>query len=86
MKSLDAHLHEFKTEGYTIFPKILDDTWVQQMRDAFHEIVERIPTPDEVNPPTSSTLSSTSQNSPCQPSQFRSFLISQRCSSGPTFN
>ena len=50
MKSLDAHLHEFKTEGYTIFPKILDDTWVQQMRDAFHEIVERIPTPDGSKP------------------------------------
>ena len=46
MKTLDEHLHEFKTDGYTIFPKILDDKWVQEMRDAYHQIAERLSTPD----------------------------------------
>ena len=45
-KTLEQHLEEFKTIGFTLFPKMLDDEWVAQMRAAFEEIADRIPNPD----------------------------------------
>ena len=45
-KPLEQHLEEFKTVGFTLFPKMLDDAWVAQMRDAFEEISDRIPNPE----------------------------------------
>ena len=39
-------MEEFKTIGFTLFPKMLDDDWVAQMRAAFEEIADRIPNPD----------------------------------------
>lgn len=45
-KTLDQHLDEFKTVGFTLFPKMLGDDWVAEMRDAFEEIADRIPNPD----------------------------------------
>ncbi len=45
-KSLQDHLTEFKSVGLTIFPKMLSDEWVGQMRAAFEEIADRIPNPD----------------------------------------
>jgi len=45
-KTLEQHLEEFKTIGFTLFPKMLDDDWVAQMRAAFEEIADRIPNPD----------------------------------------
>ena len=45
-KSLQEHLEEFKTVGFTLFPKMLDDGWVKAMRDSFEEIADRIPKPD----------------------------------------
>ena len=46
MKPLAEHLAEFKTEGMTIFPGMMDATWMRQMRDCFDEIADRVPTPD----------------------------------------
>lgn len=46
MKSLQEHLEEFKTNGFTLFPKMFDEGWVQAMRDSFEEIADRIPNPD----------------------------------------
>ena len=45
-KSLQKHLEEFKTVGFTLFPKMFDDNWVKAMRDSFEEIADRIPNPD----------------------------------------
>ena len=45
-KTLEQHLEEFKAIGFTLFPKMLDDDWVAQMRAAFEEIADRIPNPD----------------------------------------
>jgi hypothetical protein len=45
-KSLQQHLEEFKTVGFTIFPKMLDASWVKAIRDSFEEIADRIPNPD----------------------------------------
>lgn len=45
-KTLEQHLDEFKTVGFTLFPKMLGDDWVAEMRDAFEEIADRIPNPD----------------------------------------
>ena len=45
-KTLEQHLEEFKTIGFTLFPKMLGDDWVAQMRAAFEEIADRIPNPD----------------------------------------
>jgi len=45
-KSLQEHLEEFKTVGFTLFPKMFDDNWVKAMRDSFEEIADRIPNPD----------------------------------------
>lgn len=33
-KSLQDHLEEFKTVGFTLFPKMYDDSWVKAMRDS----------------------------------------------------
>ena len=41
-KSLEEHLEEFKTVGFTLFPKMLDDVWVKAMRDSFEEIGDRL--------------------------------------------
>ena len=40
-KSLDEHLEEFKTVGFTLFPKMLDRDWVKAMRDSFGAIGDR---------------------------------------------
>ena len=45
-KSLQEHLEKFKTDGFTLFPKMFDDSWVKAMRDSFEEIADRIPKPD----------------------------------------
>ena len=45
-KSLEEHLEEFKTVGFTLFPKMLEDSWVGAMRDSFEEIADRLPNPD----------------------------------------
>ncbi len=49
-KSLREHLEEFKTVGFTLFPKMLDDVWVKAMRDSFEEIGDRLPNPDGSRP------------------------------------
>ena len=49
-KSLEEHLEEFKTVGFTLFPKMLDDSWVKAMRDSFEEIGDRLPNPDGSRP------------------------------------
>jgi len=50
MKSLDEHLAEFKRDGFTLFPRMLDPDWVREMRDAFEEIAARVPTADGSRP------------------------------------
>ena len=50
MKKLHEHLVEFKRDGFTLFPKMLDAAWVREMRDAFEEIADRIPTADGSRP------------------------------------
>ena len=45
-KSLQEHLEEFKKDGFTLFPKMLGDSWVKATRDSFEEIADRIPKPD----------------------------------------
>lgn len=42
MKSLEQHREEFRESGYTLFPRILPDTWVQRTRKAFHKIAESV--------------------------------------------
>ena len=49
-KSLDEHLEEFKTIGFTLFPNMLDSDWVKAMRDSFNAIGDRIPNPDGSRP------------------------------------
>ena len=49
-KSLDEHLEEFKTVGFTLFPKMLDRDWVKAMRDSFGAIGDRLPNPDGSRP------------------------------------
>lgn len=49
-KSLEEHLEEFKTVGFTLFPKMLEDSWVGAMRDSFEEIADRLPNPDGSRP------------------------------------
>ena len=49
-KSLEEHLEEFKTVGFTVFPKMLDDDWVKAMRDSFDEIGDRLRKPDGSRP------------------------------------
>ena len=46
MRLLAEHLAEFKAEGLTIFPKMMDAAWVAQMRDCFDEIGDRVITSD----------------------------------------
>ena len=50
MKSLDEHLAEFKRDGFTLFPKLFEAAWVEEMRNAFEEIAGRIPTADGSRP------------------------------------
>jgi hypothetical protein len=45
-KTLQEHFEEFKTDGFTLFPRMLDASWVKAMRDSFEEIADRIPNPD----------------------------------------
>ena len=40
---LKKHIHEFKTQGFTVFPKTFDETWMQRAREIFEETVNRIP-------------------------------------------
>jgi hypothetical protein len=47
LKTLEEHLEEFKRVGFTVFPKMLSDTWVAEMRAAFEGIADRIPTRDD---------------------------------------
>lgn len=49
-KSLEEHFEEFKTVGFTLFPKMLDDDWVKAMRDSFEEIGDRLRNPDGSRP------------------------------------
>ena len=49
-KSLQEHLEEFKTVGFTLFPKMFEDRWVRAMRDSFEEIADRLPNPDGRRP------------------------------------
>ncbi len=48
---LKKHIHEFKTQGFTVFPKTFDETWMQRARAIFEETVNRIPYEGET-PPT----------------------------------
>ena len=50
MKTLDEHLAEFKRDGFTLFPGMLDGGWVREMRAAFEDIADRIPTADGSRP------------------------------------
>ena len=52
MKTLEEHLQEFKRDGFTLFPKMLDDEWVGKMRDAFEDLADRVPTVDGSRPST----------------------------------
>ena len=49
-KSLQEHFEEFKTVGFTLSPKMLEDSWVRAMRDSFEEIADRLPNPDGSRP------------------------------------
>ena len=49
-KSLEEHFEEFKTVGFTLFPKMLDEEWVNAMRDSFDELGDRLPNPDGSRP------------------------------------
>ena len=42
-KSLEKHIHRFKTQGSTVFPQTFDETWMQRAREIFEETVNRIP-------------------------------------------
>ena len=46
MKTLDEHLTEFKRDGFTLFPGMLDPAWMREMRDGFEELEGRIPNAD----------------------------------------
>ena len=40
MQTADEHLAEFKRDGLTLFPKMLDAAWAREMRDAFEQIAD----------------------------------------------
>ena len=46
MRSLEDHLEEFKTDGFTLFKGMLSSDWVKAMRDSFEEIADRVIAPD----------------------------------------
>ena len=50
MKSLDEHLAEFKRDGFTLLPQMLDPAWIREMRDGFEELEGRIPNADGSRP------------------------------------
>ena len=50
MKSLEEHLAEFKRDGFTLFPQMLDPGWIREMRDGFEELEGRVPNADGSRP------------------------------------
>ena len=50
MKSLEEHLTEFKRDGFTLFPRMLDPAWMREMRDGFEELEARTPNADGSRP------------------------------------
>ena len=38
-KLLQEHIHEFKRQGFTVFPQTFDETWMQRAREIFEETV-----------------------------------------------
>ena len=50
MKSLEEHLAEFKRDGFTLFPRMLDPAWIREMRDGFEELEGRVPNADGSRP------------------------------------
>ena len=50
MKSLEEHLAEFKRDGFTLFPRMLDPGWIREMRDGFEELEGRVPNADGSRP------------------------------------
>ena len=50
-KLLQEHIHEFKRQGFTVFPQTFDETWMQRAREIFEETVNRIPYQGDT-PPT----------------------------------
>ena len=50
MKPLEEHLAEFKRDGFTLFPRMLDPAWIREMRDGFEELEGRIPNADGSRP------------------------------------
>ena len=50
MKSLEEHLTEFKRDGFTLFPRMLDAAWMREMRDGFEELEARTPNADGSRP------------------------------------
>ena len=50
MKPLEEHLAEFKRDGFTLFPRMLDPAWIREMRDGFEELEGRTPNADGSRP------------------------------------
>ena len=50
MKSLEEHLAEFKRDGFTLLPQMLDPAWIREMRDGFEELEGRVPNADGSRP------------------------------------
>ena len=50
MKSLEEHLAEFRRDGFTLFPQMLDAVWIREMRDGFEELEGRVPNADGSRP------------------------------------
>ena len=50
MTPLEEHLAEFKRDGFTLFPQMLDPGWIREMRDGFEELEGRIPNADGSRP------------------------------------
>ena len=50
MKPLEEHLAEFKRDGFTLFPQMLDPAWIREMRDGFEELESRTPNADGSRP------------------------------------
>ena len=50
MKSLEEHLAEFRRDGFTLFPQMLDAAWIREMRDGFEELEGRVPNADGSRP------------------------------------
>ena len=50
MKPLEEHLAEFKRDGFTLFPRMLDPAWIREMRDGFEDLERCIPNADGSRP------------------------------------